>query len=46
MQRGRMKPVPVLFPGIGSPIESEIRRVEFDETRGTRAGMESAAYER
>lgn len=27
---GRMKP-PVFFPGMGSPTENEIRRVEFDD---------------
>ncbi len=26
---GRTKP-PVFFPGMGSPMENEIRRVEFD----------------
>ncbi|MBQ2956930.1 MAG: hypothetical protein IJE08_10760 [Clostridia bacterium] len=37
MDRGRMKPVPLLFPGMGNPWETEIRRVEFDPARGTRS---------
>ena len=37
MDRGRMKPVPMLFPGMGSPLETEIRRIEFDQASGTRA---------
>ncbi len=37
MDKGRMKPVPAMFPGMGSPLETEIRRIEFDAGRGTRA---------
>ena len=46
MEQGRVKLPPVLFPGMGSPIESEIRRIEFDAGRGTRAGRGGAAHER
>ena len=45
MDKGRMKPIPVLFPGMGSPMETEIRRVEFDMSRGTRAAKEEMKYE-
>ena len=40
MDKGRMKPVPMLCPGMGSPLETEIRRIEFDVSRGTRAVRE------
>ena len=40
VDKGRMKPVPALFPGMGSPLETEIRRIEFDVSRGTRAVRE------
>jgi len=45
MDRRRIKPFPALFPGMGSPIENEIRRVEFDAGRGTRAAKEGMKYE-
>lgn len=45
MDKARMKPVPVLFPGMGSPLETEIRRIEFDAGRGTRAVREGEAHE-
>ena len=46
MDNGRIKPVPVLFPGVGSPLQTEIRRIEFDMSRGTRAGREGRGHER
>ncbi len=46
MEQGRIKLPPVLFPGPGSPRETEIRRVEFDFMRGTRPGKDGAARER
>lgn len=46
MDQGRVKATPMLFPGLGSPLKGEIRRVEADAERGTRAGKEGAAYER
>ncbi len=45
MDKGRMKPIPMLCPGMGSPLESEIRRIEFDMGRGTRAGREERQHE-
>ena len=45
MDKGRMKPVPILFPGMGSPVETEIRRTELDMSRGTRAVREGNLYE-
>ena len=45
MDKGRMKPAPVLFPGMGSPLETEIRRIEFDMSRGTRAVREGMQHE-
>lgn len=45
MDKGRMKPVPILFPGMGSPLETEIRRIEFDMGRGTRAVREGNIHE-
>jgi len=38
MHEGRMKPMPALFPGLGSPLEKEIRRIEFDPVRNDRQG--------
>lgn len=46
MDKGRMKPVPMLFPGMGSPLETEIRRIEFDMSRGTRSDRAGAGDER
>ena len=46
MDNGRTKPVPVLFPGVGSPLQTEIRRIEFDMGRGTRACREGRGNER
>ena len=37
MDKGRMKPIPMLFPAMGSPKEIEIRRMELDEAQYTRA---------
>ena len=45
MDKGRMKPVPVMYPGVGSPMETEIRRIEFDMSRGTRAVREGENHE-
>lgn len=46
MDKGRMKPIPMQCPGMGSPLETEIRRIEFDMSRGTRAVREGDQYER
>ena len=46
MTKGHVKLPPVLFPGMGSPLETEIRRIEFDMGRGTRSVREGAANER
>ena len=45
MDKERMKPVPVLFPGMGSLVETEIRRIEFDMSWGTRAVREEMRHE-
>ena len=40
MNTSRMKPVPMLFPAMGSIRETEIRRVEFDAARTIGTGKE------
>ena len=45
MDSRRTKPFPALFPGMGNPMASEIRRIEFDAARGTRAAKEEVKYE-
>lgn len=44
MDKDRMKPMPMLCPGMGSPLENEIRRIEFDQSSGTRAERGGAEH--
>lgn len=46
MERGHIKHMPVLFPGMGSPLETEIRRIEFDWGRGVRMRRAEENHER
>lgn len=45
MYKEHIRQFPVLFPGMGSPLEQEIRRVEFDMGRQDRPDRAGAGNE-